>query len=140
MIVLDTNVVSELVRPSPQPAVLTWLDHQPRHRLAITAVTAAELLHGVARLPAGRRRALLGEQILAVVHDDFDGRVLPFDLAAAEHFAELVVDRAEAGRTMPQADAQIAAICRSTGSRLATRNVKDFADTGVEVVNPWDEI
>ena len=138
MIVLDTNVVSELVRPTPERAVLIWLDRQPRHRLAITAVTAAELLCGVARLPVGNRRARLGEEIGAVVQDDFADRVLPFDLAAAEHFAELVADREQAGRVIPRADAQIAAICRSTGARLATRNVKDFADTGVEVVNPWD--
>ena len=138
MIVLDTNVVSELVRPAPAPAVLAWLDRQPHHRLAITAVTAAELLYGVARLPAGNRRALLGEQIMAVVQVDFADRVLPFDLAAAEHFADLVADRDHVGRPISQADARIAATCRSTGARLATRNVKDFADTGVEVENPWD--
>lgn len=139
MIVLDTNVISELARKRPDPAVLAWLDAQPAERLATTAVTAGELCYGVARLPAGRRRRELTTTLRAVLEEDLAGRVMPFDLAAAGEFGDLVRDRDTAGRPISVSDAQIAAICRSRNATLATRNTADFEGTGVDVVTPWGE-
>lgn len=135
--VLDTNVVSELMRPRPDPAVVAWVDARPTALLALTAVTAAELFHGVARLPDGRRRAALAEVVGSVVDDHFDGRVLGFDVVAAGHYGDLVARREATGRPIGVADGQIAAVCRSHGATLATRNTADFLDVGIEVVDPW---
>lgn len=137
MIVLDTNVLSELARPRPDDRVVAWLDALPSTEVATTAITAAELLYGVARLPAGRRRAELTEVVQTVIHEDFDRRVLPFDVEAAAAYAIVVRDREAAGRPVSMADAQIAAVCRVLGATLATRNVDDFTDTGVDITNPW---
>lgn len=138
MIVLDTNVLSELMRPTPDRAVVDWVDAVPADELATTAVTAAELLYGVARLPTGRRRSRLADAVGAVLEVDFRGRVLPFDLLAAVEYAEVVRAREASARPVGVADAQIAAICRLLGASLATRNVADFTGTGVEVVDPWN--
>lgn len=137
MIVLDTNVVSELLRAAPDGAVLAWVDAQPASDLHLTSVTAAELLYGVALLPTGRRRARLAEEIGAVLEEDFARRVLGFDLLAAGHYADLAARRRSLGRPVSAADAQIAAVCRSHGASLATRNVTDFDDVGVDVIDPW---
>lgn len=137
MILLDTNVLSELIRPEPDKGVTEWLDSLDPAAVATTAITAAELLYGVARLPAGRRRKQLSEAIRGLIEEDFEGRVEPFDAAAAAHYADLVSDRETAGRPISFADAQIAAICRKRGARLATRNTGDFKDTGIELLNPW---
>ena len=137
MIVLDTNVVSELMRRRPSPAVLGWIDGEDSGRLAITAITAAELLHGVARLPNGARRRTLTAAVGGLLTEDFAGRVLPFDGAAAVHYGPLVATRERAGRPVSVADGQIAAICRHYGATLATRNVRDFAATGIELLDPW---
>ena len=137
MIVLDTNVVSEIMRAAPADFVVDWVDGQLATDIYLTAVTVAELLYGVARLPAGRRKADLGERIDEMLREDFENRVLPFDEAAAEHYADIVVRRERAGRPISMADAQIAATCRSHGAVLATRNVDDFADTGITIDNPW---
>ena len=137
MIVLDTNVLSELARSRPSPAVLSWLDAQPADSLATTAVTAAELLYGVERLPAGRRRRELADAVVLWLTEDLRGRVMPFDLAAAGEYARLVASREASGRRIAPADAQIAAICRDRNARLATRNTADFEATGVELINPW---
>lgn len=137
MIVLDTNVVSELMRPAPDHAVVAWVDTQPVADLFLTSVTAAEMLYGVARLPAGRRRTQLAEQVGAVMKVDFARRVLAFDVVAAGHYGDIVAQREAAGRPISGADAQIAAICRSHGAALATRNVSDFDDTGIEILDPW---
>ncbi len=139
MIVLDTNVLSELMRTSPDQAVLGWLDSLPVAEIATTAITAAELFHGVARLPDGRRRTALSEALHAVIEDDFASRVEPFDAAAAETYPLVVTARENAGRPIAAADAQIAAICRTRHATLATRNVRDFQHTGIELVNPWEE-
>lgn len=139
MIVLDTNVVSELMRPDPAMGVVAWVDRRPADEVFVTAVTAAELLYGVARLPDGARRATLARKLRELLEDDFEGRVLPFDASAADHYATIVVSRERAGRPILMADAQIAAICRGFDADLATRNVKDFADTGVRILNPWDD-
>lgn len=137
MIVLDTNVVSELMRRRPAEAVLGWVDGEDASILAITAVTAAELLHGVARLPNGARRRKLTAAVHGVLTEDFAGRILPFDGSAAVHYADLVAARERDGRPVSIADAQIAAICRHHGAMLATRNVRDFDMTGVDVLDPW---
>lgn len=134
MIVLDTNVTSELMRPSPATAVVAWV-HGARE-LHTTSVTLAELLYGIERLPTGRRRELLAATAREVF-SAFTDRVLAFDAAAAAEYAELVVARERAGTPIDGFDAQIAAICRTHAATLATRNVTDFHGTGVNVVDPW---
>lgn len=137
MIVLDTNVLSELIRERPATRVLAWVDDQGPETLAITAITVAELLYGVARLADGARKAELAAAVREVVHEDFAGRVLSFDGAAAVHYADLVADRERLGRPIGVADGQIVAICRRHAATLATRNARDFDVTGIGVVDPW---
>ena len=137
MMVWDTNVVSELMRPEPSEQVVEWTDRQPVDEVFITAITVAELLYGIGRLQMGRRRNELSELFDNMVTEDFERRVLAFDNVAAAHYANIVVERERIGRPISMADAQIAAICRSHGATVATRNVDDFADVGVDLVNPW---
>ncbi|OEV29724.1 plasmid stabilization protein [Streptomyces nanshensis] len=137
MIVLDTDVLSELTRRSPEPGVVEWLDSLPSAEVATTAITAAELLHGVGRLPSGHRRTALSHAVNTLLNQVLEGRVLPFDFSAAERYAQIVTAREQLGRPVGVADAQIAAVCRARGATLATRNTKDFTDTGVELVDPW---
>jgi toxin FitB len=137
VIVLDTNVLSELMRPEPDRGVTEWLDSLDAATVATTAITAAELLYGVARLPAGRRKERLGDAVYGLIEEDFDGRVEPFDAAAAIHYADLLSDRERAGRPISAADAQIAAICRKLRATLATRNISDFEDAGIDLLDPW---
>jgi hypothetical protein len=137
VILLDTNILSEIIRPKPDERVMEWLDSLDAAAVSTTAVTAAELLYGVARLPTGRRKEQLSEAIRGLVEDELDGRVEPFDATAASHYAQLVSDRETAGRPISVADAQIAAICRKLGATLATRNTDDFQDTGIELLDPW---
>ncbi len=139
MIVLDTNVVSELMRLKPATAVLDWVDRQPAAEMYLTAITVAELLYGVGRLPDGKRKTGFAERIEALLSEDFEHRICPFDETAAAHYADIVVHRERIGRPISTADAQIAATCRSHGAVLATRNVNDFTDAAVEIVNPWVE-
>lgn len=136
--VLDTNVVSELMRTAPEPAVLNWLDAQPSSELWLTAVVAAELMFGVARLPEGARKQQLAHNVAAMLEQDFAGQVLAYDLAAASIYAELVAQRERTGRPIAMADAQIAAICLAHGASLVTRNEKDFEGLGLVVINPWN--
>jgi predicted nucleic acid-binding protein len=137
MIVLDTNVLSELMRKQPETRVLDWVDRHTGSGFAITAVTLAELLCGVARLRSGSRKRNLDAAVRGLVRDDFAGRVLPFGAGAADHFAALVAERERNGRPVSTADGQIAAICRHQGAALATRNVRDFELTKVELLDPW---
>ena len=137
MIVLDTNVVSELMRPSPAPTVVAWLGQQARGSLTTTtAVTVAEIGFGLARSPAGRRDTQL-QQVGVDVLAAFPGQVLALDAAAAALYGEIAAARERAGYPVDALDAQIAAICRSCAATLATRNTKDFVDTGVELLDPW---
>ncbi|WP_460118311.1 PIN domain-containing protein [Pseudomonas sp. S2_C03] len=138
MIVLDTNVLSEFMRSEPDSRVLAWVDEQPAMDLAITAVTVAEILHGIARLPFGKRKQKLEAHAMAMFEEDFVGRILPFDAHAAVEYANLVAVAEAKGRGVLMADAQIAAICRNHGASIATRNVRDFECSGIEVINPWD--
>ena len=137
MILIDTNVISELMRLSPSTAVLEWFGREPATDLYFSAVGEAELRRGVAILPAGERRENLVAEIDAMVAEDFADRVLPFDSAAAVAFAEIFADRHGAGRPISFPDCQIAAIARSRDMTVATRNVRDFEDTGIHIVNPW---
>lgn len=137
MIILDTNVVSELMRRVPEPRVVNWVNSFPASDVLLTAVTAAELLYGVARLPDGRRKRGLHDAIKALLTEDFAGQILPFDATSAAHYAQIAAERERSGRPITMADAQIAAICRTWSARLATRNVDDFADTGIDVADPW---
>ena len=139
MILLDTNILSELMRPAPEKGVEKWLTDQPDASVFISAITEAELRYGVALLPTGKRRSTLAAVIEDMLGEDFTGRILPFDSAAAVAFAEIAANRRQAGRPIAQADAQIAAIARSRGAALETRNVPDFEGCGIELVNPWTE-
>ena len=136
MIILDTNVVSELMRPEPAPQVATWVRGRDRRELRMTSITLGEIRYGIARLPDGRRK-----QILLDTADDifraFSDQILPVDAAAAEHYAIIASTRERAGKPIPGFDALIAAVCRSRGAALATRNVPDFEGTGIEVMDPW---
>jgi len=137
VILLDTNVLSELMRPAPDAAVERWLTAQPDTSMFISAITEAELRYGAALLPSGKRRSTLTAEIEGMLDEDFGGRILPFDRLAAQAFAAIAADRRAAGRPISQADAQIAAITRSRGASLATRNVPDFDGCGIQVINPW---
>lgn len=136
MIVVDTNVASELMRPSPAPAVRDWVRRHGGRDLCTTAITVAELGYGIERLQDGRRKEAL-KAALAEVVGMFAEQILPFDVAAAGHYALVVSHRDEMGMPIEGFDAQIAAICRARGAALATRNQADFRETGVEVINPW---
>lgn len=138
MIVLDTNVISEIFRPSPEPRVVEWLVSLTGD-VAITSITLAELLAGVRRLPEGRRKQELARGIEEAVAPYRGSRsVLAFDADAAERYAEVLAARDAAGAPISTADAQIAAICLACGAVCATRNVKDFQNTGVKIVDPWN--
>ena len=137
MIVLDTNIISELTRQVPEPGVISWLDSLPAEEVGTTAVTAAELLYGVARMPDGRRKMELTAAVRGLLGEDFRGRVLPFDEYCASRYADIVCGRETLGRPIGVADAQIAAICRTAEATLATRNTDDFSGTGIELINPW---
>jgi hypothetical protein len=138
MILLDTNILSELMRAAPEAAVEQWLADQPAASVFISAITEAELRYGLALMPPGKRRSALAVEIENMLGEDFSGRILPFDSPAAIAFAEIAAERRQAGRPISQADAQIAAIARSRGAALATRNVPDFEGCGVEIINPWN--
>ena len=138
MVVIDTNIVSELMRAEPSAEVLAWMDDRPPRELFVTAVTEAEVRTGIALLPEGRRRRGLAEACERAFGSLFAGRVLPFDSEAARAYAEIVAARRVLGRPVSQADGQIAAIARSRGMAVATRNIRDFRDTGVDVFDPWD--
>ncbi len=137
MVVLDTNVVSELMLDAPSPAVLTWMDDLPARELFLTAVTEAEVRTGIAILPEGSRRRGIADAADRTLDGLFAGRILPFDSGAARVYADIAATRRAAGRPISQAACQIAAIARSRGMAVATRNVRDFSGTGVEVVDPW---
>lgn len=136
IIVLDTNVLSELMRAVPDRHVETWVRAVPPDLVYTTSVTVAEVRFGIARLAAGRR----GDELASVADDvfaTFADRVLPFDNATASHYADIVVERERRGAPISGFDAQIAAICRSRRAALATRNTSDFSQIGLKLIDPW---
>jgi predicted nucleic acid-binding protein len=137
MIILDTNVVSELMRPSPAPTVEKWLAMQAAADVYLTTVSEAELRHGAALLPAGRRRDRLIRAINEMLDRDFRGRILPFDRESAAAYAVIAAARRSAGRPISQFDCQIAAIARSRGFAVATHNTADYTGCGVDLIDPW---
>jgi predicted nucleic acid-binding protein len=137
MFLIDTNVISELMRATPAPSVLSWFSTQDPSTLYLSAVTEAELRTGIAILPEGQRREGLRAALDATIAEDFEGRILPFDTDAAKTYAEIASMRRAAGRPIADADCQIAAIARASGAIVATRNLRDFEGCGVDLVNPW---
>ena len=137
MIVLDTNVVSELMRPGPAAQVIEWVSQQAAPTMYFTTISEAELRYGVAILPAGRRRDGLLSGIEGMLREDFAGRIIPFDRAAALAYAEIAAGRRASGHPINHADCQIAAIARSIGAAVATRDEEDFEGCGIDVINPW---
>jgi predicted nucleic acid-binding protein len=137
VILLDTNVISEPMRPSPQPRVVAWLDAQPLETLFLSVITVAELRYGVARLPAGRRRTALRDRLEDQILAAFAGRVLGLELAATQAYADLMVSGQGAGLSIGMADGFIAAIATVNGMTVATRDAKPFQTLGVPVVDPW---
>ncbi len=138
MIVLDTNVLSELARPEPDAAVLAWVAAQRRAELCTTAISEAELAYGLALLPKGRKRDALTQAIARLLGEGLGGRVLAFDRAAAAAYGEFAARRRAAGQPVAAADAQIAAIARARGASLVvTRDAGGFQGCGVRLVNPW---
>lgn len=139
MIVLDTNVISELFKVSPDARVIAWLNSL-NGDVGITAITLAELLAGVGRLPEGRRKSALRTSIEEALRPYRESRaILSFDDTAAAHYAEVLVARERTGQPISMADAQMAAICRANGATCATRNTKDLVHTGVQLIDPWIE-
>jgi predicted nucleic acid-binding protein len=137
VIILDTNVIAEVFKRHPDVRVVAWLESLTGD-VAVTAITLAELLAGVRRLPAGRRRSVLSTRIDAALQPYRETRaVLAFDDGAADHYADVLVARERAGMPISTADAQIAAICRARSATCATRNTKDLVGTGVELIDPW---
>ncbi|WP_077530445.1 type II toxin-antitoxin system VapC family toxin [Vreelandella utahensis] len=137
MIVLDTNVISELMRPAPEEAVVQWLDQQPAEEVAVTSITVAEILFGIERLPEGKRRTRFAEAAAELFGTDFTGRILPFDAQSARYYAMEVAAAERQGKAVSMADAQIAGICMSNDAALATRNIRDFEAFPLALVNPW---
>ena len=140
IVLLDTNVVSELMRKAPDPAVEAWAAGQPLEDLFFSAVGEAELRYGAAILPEGRRREALSSDIERMLSDAFENRVLPFDSEAARAYADIATMRRSAGRAVALADCQIAAVARSRGMAIATRNVRDFQGLDIEIVDPWTAV
>jgi predicted nucleic acid-binding protein len=137
VIVLDTNVLSELLRPRPEPKVVDWLRAQTRSRLFTTAISRGEMLFGASVLPDGQRKRRLQQEVVAIFETDMAGRVLPYDGDAADAYAAFAAARRVQGRPEAMADAMIAGIVRSHGAALATRNVRDFEGCGVTLLDPW---
>jgi toxin FitB len=137
LIIVDTNVISELMRERPDRRVFAWVDGQPSEQLFTTAITKAEILYGIETITHGKRRNSLAIAANAIFSETFKGRILAFDSDAAAYFAQLSATRKSAGRRMSEFDAQIAAIALAHHGTLATRNTRDFEGCGVDLIDPW---
>lgn len=137
MIILDTNILSELMRPQPSPRVTAWIDQQADTEIFTTTITEAEIFYGLELKAPGKRRDQLLAAAEAMFTEDLAARVLAFDSLAARAFSRIAAHRRGMGKPIAHADAQIAAISQTRGARLATRNIADFADCGVDLINPW---
>lgn len=138
MIILDTNVLSALMRAEPDPFVVNWLDQQPASSIWTTSITLMEIRYGLQSLPAGRRRQRMLAELEAVLKEEIEGRYAPFDAAAAHLAADLMAGRKQRGRPVDLRDTMIAAIALATRATLATRNTSHSADLSVPVINPWE--
>jgi toxin FitB len=139
MIILDTNVLSELMKSQPDQLVLQWIGQYKATSLFITTLTQAEILYGLELLPEGKRRTALKKAAQSMFEIDFAQRILPFDSYAAQEFAVIAAKRRTIGRPISQIDAQIAAIAHCHHATLATRNVVDFEQCGISIINPWEK-
>ena len=139
MIILDTNVISELMRREPHPAVVAWVAAHPRATLYTTSINKAEILYGIAALPHGRRRTALAAAAITMFTEDLADRVLPFDDGAADRYADIVAERRRAGRPIEAFDALIAASALAAGAAIATRDIAGFEGLGVTLFNPWHD-
>lgn len=137
MIVVDTNVISELMRGEPHPAVLAWVGAQPRSQLYTTRINQAEILYGIAGLPDGRRRAALAAAASAMFDEDFADRILPFEGKATAHYPAIVLARRQTCRPIEKFDALIAATALAAGASIATRDIGGFAGCGLSIIDPW---
>ena len=138
MIILDTNVISELMRSTPEPKVLKWLKVQKATNLAITAIGIAEIQRGISRLPKGKKRKTLHINFTSFVEEAFLGRILPFDEHAAYIYGDVAAEREQAGFNTDAVDLMIVAIAKSYNAEIVTRNTKDFKNCGVKLINPWE--
>lgn len=137
MIILDTNVISELLRPAPEPKVEQWLSAQDGLNVYLTSISEAELRYGLAIMGNGKRRAALVDAVDSILREDLAGRILPFDSAAAQSYAAISAVRRSAGRPIAQADCQIASIAHTRGASVATRNTPDLEGCKIDLINPW---
>ena len=137
MILLDTNVISEMMRERPEPAVSAWLNKQPEEEIWTASVVLAEVLSGIEMMAAGRKQKALREAVDGMIAEDFRGRVLDFDLSAARQYGQILSTRRRIGRPIREFDAQIAAIAKVHGATLATRDINDFAGCSLTVIDPW---
>lgn len=138
MIVVDTNIISELMSKTPSQAVLDWLNEQDAETLYLTTITIAEIGYGLRILPEGKRRRLLEEKFEQFVESAFEQRILSFDEAAARTYGDVMGHRKEIGRPLSVPDGQIAAIARVNGFAVATRNIRDFEEIGLNLINPYE--
>lgn len=137
MILLDTNVISEILRPLPDARVLDWLKSYPKAEFWTTSIVIAEMLTGIERMPAGRKQSGLRDEVNGLIEEDFNGQILFFDLTSARAYAQIFSKRQRCGRPISQLDAQIAAIALTHRATLATRNERDFEDCEIQIINPW---
>ncbi|HMK88218.1 MAG TPA: type II toxin-antitoxin system VapC family toxin [Methylocystis sp.] len=138
MIALDTNVISELMRSEPNPAVRDWIAAQPRASLYTTSINCAEIFFGVRALPEGKRRAALEDAARLMFEEDFGGRILAFDSAAADRYSAIVINRRQAGAPIEAFDALIASTAFVAGAAVATQDLRGFEGCGLRLINPWE--
>lgn len=138
MIILDTNVISELMRPHPDPAVAAWIQSYDAQQFALTAINVAEIRRGISRLPRGKRRENLAQNFDRFLQDAFGERIWAFDEAAADLYGLLAARREEAGLPVDAVDLMIAAIAKYRHAAIATRNTGDFSGLGIKLINPWE--
>jgi hypothetical protein len=138
MIVLDTNVVSDIMRDRPNESVLRFFGRSLENELFITSITVAEIRYGLRRLPSGRRRTALDDAFERFLENGFREKVLPFDGLAADAYAQVVVGRQHLGRSIDAFDAMIAGVALVCGAAVATRDIYDFEDCGLDLINPWE--
>jgi len=139
MIIFDTNVISEILKPLPNEGVIAWIESLSRQMIFTTTVTKSELLYGAFILPEGKKKLEKLKDLRDILDNDFNGKILNFDNDAADAFAEISASRKLLGKPISQFDAMIAAIAKSRGARLATRNTRDFDECGIDIINPWSE-